>query len=171
MRTALRSWSSIVPASPGCMNAWPPMATSTIGCGSITAQNLRARRGQRLLGAEHLEDAPLRERQRLLLLLPAPRLRLVGRRRLRVAVEDAGVELAPVLRGQRHRLQAVARVVAQAGQGLHAGLVCLELLVLLAVGDARRLHVDEGEAGVADGLLDRGGQALHVRRRALRHEA
>ena len=34
---AFFSCSSIVPASPGCMKAWPPMATRTIGWGSIMA--------------------------------------------------------------------------------------------------------------------------------------
>ena len=37
MRAALRSWSSMVPASPGCMKAWPPMATMTMGFVSFTA--------------------------------------------------------------------------------------------------------------------------------------
>ena len=33
---ALRSWSSIEPASPGCMKAWPPIATRTMGRASFT---------------------------------------------------------------------------------------------------------------------------------------
>src|SRR5512139_1708205 len=150
---ALRSWSSIVPASPGCMKAWPPMATRTIGWGSIM--------GPGLLRPEHLEDPVLRASLGLRLLLPPPGLPLEGRGRVRVAVENAGVELPAVLGGEGHRLEAVGRVVAEAREGLHRRLVGLQLLVLLTVGHAGRLHVHEGEAREADRLLDHRGEALH----------
>ena len=145
--TAFLSWSSIVPCSPFCMNAWPPMATRTIGWGSIIAPWAYCGRNisrMRSFGRAWAFVSSCR----------APGLRLVGRRRLRVAVEDPGVELVAVLGGEGHRLQAVGRVVAEAGQGLHRPLVGLQLLVLLAVGHAGRLDVDEGEAREADRLLD-----------------
>ena len=71
---------------------------------------------------------------------------------------------------QRHRGQDVRRIVPQRLQALHRRLLSLELLVLLAVGDTRRLHVDEREAGVADAFLDDCREPRHVGRRALRHE-
>jgi len=52
----------------------------------------------------------------------------VGRRRIRIAIEDAGVKLGAVFAGQFGRARAVARVVSDGFQTLHVGLVRLDLL-------------------------------------------
>ena len=81
------------------------------------------------------------------------------------------MELAAVVLGQVHGREAVGGVVAQVRQVLADGLEPLDLLGLLAVGDAGRLDVHEGEARVADGLLDDRGHARQVGGRGLGHEA
>ena len=60
-----------------------------------------------------------------------------GRARIGIAVQDPGVQDASVLLRQRHRGEAVGRIVAGAGERLHVGLVLFQLRVRLAVGNAR----------------------------------
>src|SRR5436190_286314 len=69
-------------------------------------------------------------RQLLLPFLDQP---VEGRRRIRVPVEDAGVQLAPVMLREVHGPDAIGRIVAQALEGLHLRLLRLDLLVVLAV--------------------------------------
>src|ERR1035437_655617 len=93
----------------------------------------------------------------------------VGRRRIWVAIEDAGIKLGAVVARQLGCARPVGGIVTQRFQTLHVGLVGLELLVFRAVGDAGRLDVDEGKSRKADALFDDLAEASHVRRRALGH--
>ena len=76
---------------------------------------------------------------------------------------EAHHDLLAVVGRERERLQAIRRIVPQLVERLHRRLVRLELLIGLAVGDARRLHVDEREAGIAYAFFDQLGQLRHVR--------
>ena len=56
------------------------------------------------------------------------------------------------------------------GELAHAGPLDLHLVLRVAEADAGRLDVDEGESGIADSLLDHGGESIHVARDALGDE-
>src|SRR5512140_1519904 len=112
---------------------------------------------------EHVEDALTRQGALGELLLPLLHQRVHDLRRLRVAVEHAGVQLGAVGARQVQGREQILGIVPEARQRLHLRLLRLHLLIFLAVGHAGRLHVDERKPGIADGLFDHRGEPRHVR--------
>ena len=60
----------------------------------------------------------------------------ISRRRVGVAIEDAGVEFGPVLTGEFSCAGPVRGVVLDGLEALYPGFLCFELLIFVAVGDA-----------------------------------
>src|SRR4051812_38730614 len=119
---------------------------------------------------EQVENAVARQGVFRELLLPFADQRAERRGWIRVAVQDTGVKLGPVGSREVERGEQVARIVARALQRLHPPLLRLHLLIFLAVGHARGLHVDEGEPGIPDGFLDDAREPWHVGRGPLGDE-